>query len=201
MTKNVSQGFYCLFATLRFHVLVFLALSVLLAAQGKGKDKDKDDKDSKGEAGSKMVKVEGTVHCGKPQPTYSITVPDRSGHALMLAQRKCTWTEPMEILGAKTKDGESVNFAEKMEGTLHVHGFEVDTLDDGEKITMRTMSQVLSEKGPTDMKGRWGFMRGTGKYKGIKGGGTYEGKLDADDGMTLNLEGVYAPDEMAGVKK
>lgn len=44
-------------------------------------------------------------------------------------------------------------------------------------------------------------MRGTGKFKGIKGGGTYEGKLEADDVLTLEFEGVYDPSEMAGEKK
>jgi len=44
-------------------------------------------------------------------------------------------------------------------------------------------------------------MPGTGKFKGIKGGGTYEGKLEADDRLTLSLEGVYVPAEMAGEQK
>jgi hypothetical protein len=44
-------------------------------------------------------------------------------------------------------------------------------------------------------------MRGTGKFKGIKGGGTYQGKLEADGGLTLNLEGDYLPTEMVGGKK
>ena len=44
-------------------------------------------------------------------------------------------------------------------------------------------------------------MRGTGKFRGIKGGGTYEGKLGADDALTLDLEGVYDPTEMVGEKK
>jgi hypothetical protein len=149
----------------------------------------------------KLVKVEGAVHCAKPDPEYSIDVPDRSGHSLMIGQRKCTWTDPMVILDAKTKDGVAVNFTEKMEGSLHSHGFEVDTLDNGEKLTMRTMNQVVGEKGPADFRGRWSFMRGTGKFKGIKGGGTYQGKLEVDGGLTLNLEGDYLPTEMVGGTK
>ncbi len=43
--------------------------------------------------------------------------------------------------------------------------------------------------------------RGTDKFRGIKGGGTYEGKLEADDALTLDLEGVYDPTEMVGEKK
>ena len=55
-----------------------------------------------------------------------------------------------------------------------------------------------SDKGPATAKGRFNFMRGTGKFKGIKGGGTYEGNVDADDVLTLKLEGVYEPAAMAG---
>ncbi len=104
-------------------------------------------------------------------------------------------------MGAKTKDGVAVSFSEKMEGTLHIHGFETDTLDNGEKLTWQSRGQWLAEKGPVDSSGRWSLMRGTGKFKGIKGGGSYEGKLDADNVLVLELEGVYDPSEMTAEKK
>ena len=88
-------------------VLVLFSLSVLAAAQGKD-DKDKNhEKDKEAEKGAQSgaapwIKVEGKIRCDKPDPAYSIEVPDRPGHALMLGKRKCTWTEPMTILGAKS---------------------------------------------------------------------------------------------------
>jgi hypothetical protein len=176
-------------------VLFLISFSIPLAAQEK--------KPGKGEAGDtgNLPKVEGTVHCDKPDPAYSIDVPDRSGHAVMIAQRKCTWTKPLVILDAKTKVGEAVSFTERMEGSLHMHGYEVDTLDNGEKLTMRNMTQIPAEKGPASFRGNWSFMRGTGKFKGIKGGGTYEGKLEESGGLTLDLEGSYVPEAMAAGKK
>lgn len=105
------------------------------------------------------------------------------------------------ILGAKTQDGVSVSFAEKSEGMLHSNGFETDTLNNGEKLTWKSMGQVLAERGPATATGRWSLMRGTGKFKGIKGGGSYEEKLEADDVLVLELEGVYDPSEMAIEKK
>ena len=181
-------------------LVLFLAISVLAMAQ----DQDKDEKDKgkgKDKAAGTYVKVEGKVRCEKPETNHAIEVPDRPGHALMLGKRKCTWTEPMELLGAKSKDGILVEFSEKMEGTLHQHAFEVDSFDNGEKWTMQTFGQVPAEKRPADAKGRWSLMRGTGKFKGIKGGGTYEGKLGADDVLTLEFEGVYDPSELVGEKK
>lgn len=180
-------------------VLFLFAFSILLAAQ----DKDNEDKGKgvKTAASANMVKVEGKVRCDKPAQEYSIEVPDRAGHALVLTKRKCTWAEPMTIAGAKTKDGVAVSFIERMEGTLHIHGFETDTLDNGENITWQSMGQVLAEKGPVESKGRWSLMRGTGRLKGIRGGGTYEGKLEADDVLTLEFEGVYDPSAMVGEKQ
>jgi hypothetical protein len=169
-------------------------VSVSLAAQ-----EDKEQKEEKGETFTgNVVKVEGALHCQRAAPAHSIEVPDRPGHALMISKRQCTWTKPLVIAGAKTQTGVAVDFAEKMEGRLHVHGFETDSLDDGEELTMKTMGQVIGEKGPADDKGRWSLMKGTGKFKGIRGGGTYFGKLDANDELTLTLEGVYLPDSMIG---
>jgi hypothetical protein len=183
-----------------FLLLSLIAFSGLSAAQDKDRNKDDKEKESK-KGNPNFVKVEGKVRCDKPDPAYSIEVPDRPGHALMIARRKCTWTEPMLILGAKTKDGIAVGFSERKEGTLSVHGFETDTLDNGEKLTWQSMGQVLAEKGPATATGRWSLMRGTGKFKGIKGGGSYEEKLDADDVLVLEMEGVYDPSEMVGDKK
>jgi hypothetical protein len=189
---------------LPFIFLLLFALSSFSIAQNKDeKDKDKDTgkgKESK-KAATNWVKLGGKVRCDKPETEHEIEVPDRPGHALLLQKRKCVWTEPMEIMGAKTKDGVAVSFAEKMEGALHVHGFEVDTLDNGEKVTMHANGEIAGEKGPATAKSRWNYMRGTGKFKGIRGGGTYEGKLDADDVLTLEFEGVYDPSEMVGEKK
>ena len=182
-------------------LFLLIAFPTLMNAQDKDKDKDKDkDHDSKAGAVN-YVKVEGKLRCDKPDPAYSIDVPDRPGHALMITKRKCTWTEPMVFLGAKTKDGVAVGYIEKSEGMLHINGFETDTLDNGEKLTWKSMGQVLAEKGPATATGRWSLMRGTGKFKGIRGGGSYEETLGADDVMVLELEGVYDPSALAGEKK
>ena len=189
---------------LPFLLLLVIAFSIALAAQESASEKEKENKEEAGKktaAAGKLVNVKGSVRCGKRDPVYSIEVPDRPGHALILAQRKCTWTEPMEILGARSKDGVAVEFPEQMEGLQHAHGFEVDNYDNGEQVTWQSMGTVYGEKGPANCKGRWSLMRGTGKFKAIKGGGSYEGKLAADDVLVLEFEGVYDPSEMVGQKK
>lgn len=185
-------------------VVLFLTFSISLTAQESAKEKEKEKEKAAGKkdaAKSNFVDIKGELRCDKPSPSYSLDVPDREGHSLIIEKRSCSWTEPMVILGAKTKDGVWVTFMERMEGRLHPHSFETDTLEGGEKITMQTTGQVAADKGPSTTKGRFNFMRGTGKFKGIKGGGTFEGNVDADDVLTLKLEGVYDPAAMAGGNK
>jgi hypothetical protein len=183
-------------------LFLLIAFAISMPAQESAREKQKEkEKEAGKKTATELINVKGSLRCEKRDPLHVLDVPDRAGHSLIISHRKCTWTEPLVILGAKTKDGEWDEFAERMEGTLHPHSYEVDTLDNGEKVSMQTMGHVESDKNPTTTKGRFSFTRGTGKFKGIKGGGTYEGTIDAADVMTLELEGVYEPAEMAGGKK
>lgn len=191
-------------AHLLFPILFVITFAFLVAAQESAGEKEREKEKKEGKktsSSSELVNIKGSLRCDKPSPSYSIDVPDRDGHSLIVEKRNCSWTEPMVILGAKTKDGVWVTFIERMEGRLHPHSFETDTLEGGEKITMQTTGQVSADKGTATTKGRFNFMRGSGKFKGIKGGGTYEGNVDADDVMTLKLEGAYEPAAMAGGNK
>src|ERR1700690_609920 len=152
-----------------FFLVLFIAFSISLTAQESEREREKE-KGEKGDAKSSAMDIKGTLRCDKPSPFYSIDVPDRDGHSVIIEKRNCSWTAPLVILGTKTKDGVWVSFMERMEGRLHPHSFETDTLEGGEKITMQTTGQVAADKGPTTAKGRFNFMRGTGKFKGIKGG-------------------------------
>ncbi len=41
-----------------------------------------------------QTKQSGTLHCAKPDPSYSVEVPDHAGHMAMVAKFACTWTKP-----------------------------------------------------------------------------------------------------------
>ena len=185
-------------ASLGFIVLSVIFGSATLCAQ---LDKDRKDEDKGETFTGTLVKIEGTIRCEKPDPSYALEVPDRPEHALTLSRRKCGWTKPWTIAGERPQTGVAINFSEKMEGVLHMHGFEVDTLGNGDQVTMRTQGQMPAGQVPAETRGRWSFMRGTGKFKGIRGGGSYEGRVDAGGRLTLNFEGVYVPAEMAGEQK
>jgi hypothetical protein len=101
--------------------------------------------------------------------TKQIEVGDVEGHVLMLTRSKQLWVLPD---GTKLV-GDSINTMDinpKMKQlSLTGYGWVVD--NDGDKM-MRT--QKGKPAGKNHWKGTWTYTGGTGKYEGIKGGGTWD---------------------------
>lgn len=142
---------------------------------------------------SAQTKISGTTQCQKADPSHMIEVGDMPGHSLGVGKSMCTWTKPMEIEGLKAKDGYSV-FTMHMSGDKsNSSGTHSDTMDNGDKI-------YVSFEGITTMKdgammadaGKWHYTGGTGKLKGIHGGGTYKGTANPDGSTTYEVEGTYS---------
>jgi hypothetical protein len=139
-----------------------------------------------------QTKISGTVQCAKPDPMYTIEVGDHSGHTMTLQKGTCTWTKPMEIAGAKTKNDVDVWFTEATSTRATSNGTVVGTLDSGDKMFVSTRdSAAVKDAKPGDAQGTWSFTGGTGKIKGIKGKGTYTVKGNADGSGTAEVEGEY----------
>jgi hypothetical protein len=153
-------------------VVLVLALSGTLAAQ---------------------TKISGTITCSKPDPAYSIDVPDRAGHSIMLAKFACTWTKPMEIEGVQTKDGVDVGTDDGSGTRLRGSGYHMSNMSNGDKIFVRfSGTDTMTKDGkPAGNAGTWSFTGGTGKLKGITGKGTYKGTASADGNMVTDVEGDY----------
>ena len=143
-------------------------------------------------AASAQTKTSGTIDCkGDPQPK-TVEVGDMAGHMMGVGKATCTWTKPMEIAGAKTKEGYSVSF-DDMNGAKYTgHGTHVSTMDSGDKIYVRFEGSGTLKDGKlvTD-GGTWSYTGGTGKLKGIKGKGTHKGKGNPDGTMTYEIAGDY----------
>jgi hypothetical protein len=138
-----------------------------------------------------QTKVSGTVQCSKPDRQESMDVGDRPNHSLTITQGKCTWTQPLEIEGAKTKEGAFTAAGDVGGKNLRLQGYAVETLDSGDKYTVRIQgTQNLQDGKPVSERGNWAFLNGTGKLKGIKGKGTFEGKAEGDN-MVVTVEGEY----------
>ena len=140
-----------------------------------------------------QTKISGTVKCGKPDQFQKIDVGDKPGHALAVSQSKCTWTKPVDIAGAQTKDDLGTDSMDITESGAQTHGYVVGTLTSGDKIYVQTDGKDTSKDGkPVSTTGTWKFTGGTGKAEGIKGGGAYSGKPDADGNFVIDVTGSYS---------
>ena len=140
-----------------------------------------------------QTKVSGTIHCNKPDPQYGIEIGDRPGHGFGIDKTACTWTKPMEIAGIQSKDGYDVGFGESSGNKANGRGYHVSTMTNGDKVYVRFQgTDTLKDGAPQSSQGTWSYTGGTGKFKGIKGKGTYKGTFGADGGVTYEVEGEYA---------
>ena len=155
--------------------LVFLAAATLAAAAGA------------------QTKQSGTVQCGKGNPEQMIDVGDKPNHFMGVSKTACTWTTPMDTAGLKSKDGYSVASIDATGDKSVSHGVHVSTMDNGDKIYVKFQGNGTSKVGATQTDvGKWTYTGGTGKLKGIKGGGTYKGKGNPDGSTTYAIAGSYS---------
>jgi hypothetical protein len=120
-----------------------------------------------------QTKISGTYQCDKPDPQLVIPVGDRPDHSLGIGQTKCTWTKPLEIEGAKSKDAVNTGTSDKSGDKVRFRGTHVTTMDSGDKSFAWYQGEAASKDGAMQSKGTWGFTGGSGKLQGIKGKGTF----------------------------
>jgi hypothetical protein len=110
----------------------------------------------------------------------------------MLQKSSCTWTTPWDVAGAKTKTAVDVSTMEVKGSAGTNHGFSTTTLDNGDKVAVSYQGTTQMNKDQSgSFHGTWKITSGTGKSKGVKGGGTYKGTAAADGSGTVDVEGEY----------
>jgi len=139
-----------------------------------------------------QTKISGTLKCDKSDPSYSIDVGDRPGHIMLLGKNTCSYTQPVELNGDKSKDGYTVGSTDASSTHMVSTGTHVTIMQSGDKtfINFRGTTTIKDGK-PEDDHGTWIYTGGTGKLKGIKGKGTYKTTVNADDTATIEVEGEY----------
>ncbi len=136
-----------------------------------------------------QTKISGSAQCSKPDTQQKIDIPDHPNHALSISQAKCTWTKALEVGGVASKEGVD-SVADDIHGNkVTSHGYYVDTMENGDKAFVHFQGTALAKEGTSE--GKWSYTGGTGKLKGLKGGGTYKGKAAEDGSITFDVEGDY----------
>jgi hypothetical protein len=140
-----------------------------------------------------QTKLTGKIQCAKADPDYSIEVGDKPGHVLTARKSSCTWTEATDVAGLKVKSAQDVATGEANGAAMHDAGYHVATMDNGDTYTVHFIGNATGAKDKTAaITGKWTYVSGTGKLKGIKGGGTYKGTGNADGSADVEVEGDYA---------
>ena len=137
-------------------------------------------------------KLSGTAQCSKPDPQHMVQVGDRPNHSFMLSQSKCTWSKPYETAGIEGKETLTTAFDEISGNGSSTRGFFFNTMANGDKQYGRYQGKATLKDGmPQSLEGTWSSSGGTGKFKGMKGKGTYKAKGNPDGTVTYEIESEY----------
>ncbi len=153
-----------------------------------------------GAVAQEKVKVSGNIECGKPDQQQTIQIGDRPDHAYTISQSKCTWSKPLDFSGAQTKEAVFTNFAEANGERMQEHGFSVETLANGDNLHVRTQASSTMKDGKVTSEGKWTILRGTGKARGLKGGGTFKCS-GTPEKIACDVQGEYEKAAAAPAKK
>jgi len=139
-----------------------------------------------------QTKISGSIDCDKADPMHVIPIPDREGFSYLIGQNKCTWTKPMTLEGLESKDFVNTVFHEIMGASICTTAIGATHYSNGDKMYSR--STGTSDLKAMTASGKWTFINGNGKLRGIKGGGTWTCKMKSAEtgaGYTCEVEGEY----------
>jgi len=139
-----------------------------------------------------QTKFSGTVECGTADSTYMIQIPEQEGSSFAVTMGKCTWTKSFAIVGIESTNNEQINFTETTGTSVQVISYGVTYYKNGDKTTYKGTGTV----DPKTMifTGKWIYVGGTGKFQGIKGGGTSSSKMKSAElgaASTVEVNGEY----------
>jgi hypothetical protein len=140
-----------------------------------------------------QTKVSGTLECDKADSTYSIQIPEQEGSSFAVVKGgKCTWTKPFTQAGIDSTKNDEVIFIEATSTSVKWISSGVTYYKNGDKTFWRNTGTY----DPKTMiaTGKWTYVGGTGKFRGIKGGGTSSSKdksAELGAGFTGECSGEY----------
>lgn len=138
-----------------------------------------------------QTKFAGKCSQPKPDPSYTIPVGDREGHAMSLMKAKCTWSGA-ELAGVALKDEEDTVVSDLEGSTSRDNGYGVGMLTNGDKYFVQFEGTTTFKNGaPATASCTWRFTGGTGKVMGLTGKGTCSGTFDSSGGAVFDIQGDY----------
>jgi hypothetical protein len=139
------------------------------------------------------TKISGELQC-KAEPPAPVAIPDKPNHVYVVVKATCSWTKPFDLGGSPTKDGTETISSEMWGEKGSDHGYFAGATAGGDTYTVKFSGTSRSKDGKSaGNEGTWSFTGGTGKLKGLKGGGKYKsGAASADGTLTTQVDGEYS---------
>ncbi len=133
-----------------------------------------------------------TFKCSKPDPVYSLEAGDTPNHHFYILKVACVPTQSIRIAGVEVKDV-TVTASGEVSGDRDRGGaVHVNTMANNDKVFARSISTGRIQNGRETHGGTWTFVGGTGKFKNIRGKGTYQCKPAEAGGEVCTSSGSYS---------
>jgi hypothetical protein len=135
-------------------------------------------------------RITGKISCSKP------SVNEMAGGAsegIMFQRSNCTWPTPFTIDGSKPGRTFDAAIGESSGSKARVRGYNTIVMDNGDTTFVRYEgNSEMKKDGTGSGRGTWKFLRGTGKFRGITGSGTYKNAAAADGSGSADVTGHYS---------
>ena len=137
-----------------------------------------------------QTKITGKLACAKP----SISESAGDGvHMVLFNRANCTWATPFAIDGSKPGRTVNTGIGDVTGANARAHGYSTSVMDNGDSTVVRYEGTMQMKKdGSSTYKGTWKYVRGTGKFRGLSGGGTYTGAGATDGTSYADVSGHYS---------
>jgi hypothetical protein len=145
---------------------------------------------------SAQGRITGKLTCPKP----GVSEAAGSGAQMIMFQRaNCTWSTPITIDGSKAGRTVNASISDVTGSTAKAHGYSTSVMDNGDSTIVRYEgTSQMKKDGSGSLKGTWRYVRGTGKFSGISGSGTFKGEAAADGTSWADINGHYSLGKRTG---
>ena len=137
-----------------------------------------------------QTKISGKLTCAKP----SVSQMGGDGSQMIMFQKaNCNWATPFTIDGSKPGPTVDVSIGDMTGSVARNHGYSTTVMDNGDTTIVRYEGAMQMKKDRSGtLKGTWRYVRGTGKFRGISGSGSYKGEGAADGSAWADISGHYS---------
>jgi hypothetical protein len=137
-----------------------------------------------------QTSVSARLTCAKPSVNETA---GEGAQMVTFSRTNCTWSPSYTIDGSKPTRTVDAGIADITGSSGRARGYSTSVFDNGDSTFVRYEGTMQMKKdGSGTDKGTWKYVRGTGKFRGISGSGTFKGAAAADGSGWADINGHYS---------